>query len=65
MQYQKTYESDRRELVRKFSDKWNQEEPDSMLALGVAVVSNGPENPAKQKKTFRALYQESDGDALV
>ncbi|KAH7350608.1 hypothetical protein BKA65DRAFT_498663 [Rhexocercosporidium sp. MPI-PUGE-AT-0058] len=65
MQDQTINGSDRRELVRKFSDKWNQEDPHNMLALGVAVVSNAPDDLEKQRQRFKSLYQESEGDNLV
>lgn len=36
-----------------------------MLALGVAVASNGSDDPEEQQQRFQALYRESDGDDLV
>ncbi len=55
----------KRDFVRKFSDKWVQEEPYNNLALGVAVAANGPEDPLKLQETFKNLYQDPDGTGLV
>jgi hypothetical protein len=41
IEFQDIRSKDKKDLVRQFSDKWNQEETYNSLALGVAVAANG------------------------
>jgi hypothetical protein len=65
MEFQDLFSENKKELVRKFSSKWNREEPSNPLALSLAVVAQGSEDPAELRESFRSLYQNSDGDGLV